>query len=46
MTAHDRYWSLVDRYNREYREGLWSTNRTLASQCEDAYDAMIKEAEK
>lgn len=34
---HDR---LVDRYNREYRAGKWSTNRPLASKCENAYDEM------
>ena len=39
---HDR---LVARYNREYREGRWSTNRPLASKCESAYDEMIRAAE-
>ena len=38
---HDR---LVARYNREYREGRWSTNRPLASKCENAYDDMIRAA--
>lgn len=38
---HDR---LVARYNREYRAGKWSTNRPLASACEDAYTAMVNAA--
>ena len=33
--------TIADRYNREYREGRWSTNRELAGQCEDAYDRMV-----
>lgn len=40
---HDR---LVARYNREYREGRWSTNRPLASKCENAYSEMIRAAER
>ena len=35
----------TERYNREYRAGLWSTNRPLASKCENAYSAMIEAAE-
>lgn len=34
-----KYETLVERYNREYRAGRWSTNRPLASKCEDAYSA-------
>jgi hypothetical protein len=33
---------LTERYNREYREGKWSTNRRLAGQCEDAYDEWVE----
>ena len=40
--ATARYWSLVNRYNKEWREGRWFTNRELAGACEDAYDAMIR----
>lgn len=40
--AKAHYWALVNRYNREWRAGLWSTNRTLASECENAYDVMIR----
>ena len=40
--AKAHYWALVNRYNREYRAGKWSTNRALAGQCENAYDAMIR----
>lgn len=40
--AEARYWSLVNRYNREWREGRWSTNRELAGACENAYDAMMR----
>ena len=40
---HDRS---VARYNREYREGRWSTNRPLAGKCENAYDEMIRAAER
>lgn len=39
--AKARHDALVERYNREYREGRWTTNRELAAQCEDAYDRMI-----
>ena len=35
--THD---TLVARYNREYRAGKWTTNRTLAGKCEDAQSAM------
>ena len=35
----------TERYNREYRAGLWSTNRPLASKCENAYSAMIEAAQ-
>ena len=40
--AKAHYWALVNRYNREYRAGKWTTNRTLAGQVEDAYDVMIR----
>lgn len=40
--AHARYWRLVDRYNREYRAGRWTTNRPLAGACENAYDVMVR----
>lgn len=40
--AKAHYWALVNRYNREWRAGLWSTNRPLASECENAYDVMIR----
>ncbi len=42
--AKDRHDRLVERYNREYREGRWSTNRDLAGKCEDAYDVMVRAA--
>ncbi len=44
-SASEHYWALVERYNREYRAGLWSTNRELASECENAYSAMIRAEE-
>lgn len=40
--ARRRYHTLTSRYNREYREGKWTTNRTLAGQCENAYDALTR----
>jgi hypothetical protein len=40
---HDK---LVARYNREYLEGRWSTNRPLAGKCENAYAEMIEAAER
>jgi hypothetical protein len=40
---HDK---LVARYNREYLEGRWSTNRPLAGKCENAYSEMIEAAER
>lgn len=39
------YWRLVDRYNREYRAGKWSTNRPLASKCENAYSECVRLAQ-
>ncbi len=38
--AKERYEKLGARYDREYTEGLWTTNRRLAAECEDAYSAM------
>jgi len=40
---HDR---IVAQYNREYRAGLWSTNRELASRGENAYSAMVEAAQR
>ena len=37
----DRFWAITDRYNRDYREGRWDTNRELAGASEDAYSAAI-----
>jgi hypothetical protein len=40
-TAKSKHDTLVARYNKEYREGKWSTNRELASKCEDAYSEVV-----
>ena len=40
--ARRRYHTLTSRYNREYHEGKWTTNRTLAGHCENAYDALTR----
>ena len=42
--AKAKYDRLVARYNREWHAGRWSTNRPLASKCENAYDVMIRAA--
>lgn len=40
--ARAKHDALVTRYNREWRAGLWTTNRLLAAACEDAHDAMMR----
>ena len=40
--ATARHDALVARYNREWRARRWSTNRELAGQAEDAYDALTR----
>lgn len=37
--------ALVARYNSEWRERKWDTNRPLAGACEDAYSAMVRAAD-
>ena len=33
---------IVSKYNEEYKAGEWTTNRTLASQCEYALSAVYE----
>lgn len=40
--AEKKYRTLLERYNREYREGRWTTNRPLAGKVEDAWSAVIE----